>query len=148
VGEPTLADLLQSVVEVARATVGARASSILWLDEEADELVVAAVAGEGSVTLSGRRIPSSTAIAGPVLATGKPLVVDDLAHDSRFALGAADGSGYLPREVVAVPLLRGERTIGALEVLDRDGEDADDTYLLGLFARQAAIVLALTSPPA
>ncbi|HEY6017279.1 MAG TPA: hypothetical protein VIU16_10870, partial [Gaiellaceae bacterium] len=51
--------LLQSIVEVARAIFRARASSIFLLDEEADELVFEAVAGEGSEGLVGTRIPSS-----------------------------------------------------------------------------------------
>ena len=37
----------QSIVEVARAIFGAKASSIFLLDEETDELVFEAVAGEG-----------------------------------------------------------------------------------------------------
>ena len=44
--------LLQSIVEVARGIFNAKASSIFLLDEEADELVFEAVAGEGSETLS------------------------------------------------------------------------------------------------
>ena len=59
--------LLHSIVEVARAIFGAKASSVLLFDEETDELVFAAVAGEGEQHLVGRRIPSSTGIAGWVL---------------------------------------------------------------------------------
>ena len=47
--------LLQSIVEVARAIFRAKASSIFLLDEESDELVFEAVAGEGSESLIGRR---------------------------------------------------------------------------------------------
>ncbi len=55
--------LLQSIVDVARAIFAAKASSITLLDEETDELVFEAVAGEGSDTLVGTRMPSSTGIA-------------------------------------------------------------------------------------
>ena len=57
-------ELLQSIVEVARAIFNARASSIFVLDEQTDELVFEAVAGEGAETVIGLRIPSSTGIAG------------------------------------------------------------------------------------
>ena len=67
--DAAVSELLQSIVDLARATFGARASSILSLDEDANELVFAAVAGEGSDSLVGRRIPSSTGIAGWVLVT-------------------------------------------------------------------------------
>jgi len=70
--------LLQSIVEVARAIFSAKAASIYLHDEEADELVFEAVAGEGSERLVGMRFPSSTGIGGWVLVTRQPLIIDDL----------------------------------------------------------------------
>src|SRR5919205_1442001 len=87
-------ELLASVVDVARAIFSARASSVLLLDEERDELVFEAVSGEGSDTLVGRRFPSSTGIAGWVLVTRQPLVLEDVESDPRFARTAAESTGY------------------------------------------------------
>ena len=50
--------LLQSIVDVARAIFGAKASSIFLLDQDTDELVFEAVSGEGEGDLIGMRIPS------------------------------------------------------------------------------------------
>ena len=82
--------LLQSVVDMARAIFGAKAASVFLLDAETDELVFEAVSGEGEGELVGMRIPSSTGIAGWVLVTGQPIVVDDLQQDPRFAREAAE----------------------------------------------------------
>jgi len=52
--------LLQSIVDVARAIFGAKASSVFLLDEEADELVFEAVSGEGEeelIALCGEQPP-------------------------------------------------------------------------------------------
>ena len=138
--------LLQSIVDVARAIFGAKASSIFLFDEEAEELVFEAVAGEGEGDLVGTRLPASTGIAGWVLVTRQPLVIDDLASDPRFAHGAAEQTGYVPNAMMAVPLLYGEDVLGVLSVLDppegtRFGIAEMD--LLGLFAGQAAIALDL-----
>jgi len=138
--------LLQSVVEVARAIFGAQASSIFLLDEEADELVFEAVAGHGAETLLGKRFPSSTGIAGWVLVTQQPLVIEDVAEDPRFAKGVAEETGYVPKGLMAVPLLNDERVLGVLEVLDRPQRSQFSLVemdLLGLFANQAAIALDL-----
>ena len=138
--------LLQSVVEVARAIFGAQASSIFLLDEEADELVFEAIAGHGAETLLGKRFPSSTGIAGWVLVTRQPLVIEDVAEDPRFAKGVAEETGYVPKGLMAVPLLNEERTLGVLEVLDRPQRSQFSLVemdLLGLFANQAAIALDL-----
>ena len=138
--------LLQSVVEVARAIFGAKASSIFLLDEEADELVFEAVAGHGAETLLGKRFPSSTGIAGWVLVTRQPIVIEDVAEDPRFAKGVAEETGYVPKGLMAVPLLNEERVLGVLEVLDRPQRSQFSLVemdLLGLFANQAAIALDL-----
>jgi len=138
--------LLQSVVEVARALFRAKASSIFLLDEEADELVFEAVAGEGAETLLGQRLPSSTGVAGWVLVTRQPLVIEDVGADQRWSRETAESTGFVPKGLMAVPLLHEERSLGVLEVLDRP-QDSRFTLremdLLSLFANQAAIALDL-----
>jgi GAF domain-containing protein len=138
--------LLQSIVEVARAIFGARASSVFLHDEETDELVFEAVAGEGAGELVGRRFPSSTGVAGWVLVTRQPLVIEELEQDPRFAREAAESTGFVPKGLMAVPLLHDERALGVLEVLDRPQQAAfslKEMELLGLFANEAAIALDL-----
>ena len=139
-------ELLQSIVEVARGIFGARASSIFLLDADADELVFEAVAGEGASSLIGQRLPSSTGIAGWVLVTRQPLVLEDLQNDPRFARDVAESTGYVPTSLMAVPLLHDEEVLGVLQVLDRPHRERfslQEMELLGLFANQAAIALDL-----
>src|SRR5262249_47843826 len=102
-------ELLQSIVEVARAIFRAKASSIFLLDEPSDELVFEAVAGEGSDSLVGRRFPSSTGIAGFVLVSRQPLVIEDVIEDPRFSRETAESTGFVPKGLMAVPLLHEER---------------------------------------
>jgi GAF domain-containing protein len=145
-GDDLHRSLLGSIVDVARAIFRARAASVFLLDTDADELVFEAVSGEGEESLLGRRFPSSTGIAGWVLVTGQSLVLDDVSADPRFAAQAAESTGYVPKAIMAVPLLSGERTLGVLEVLDRPSGERftmDEADLLGMFATQAAIALDL-----
>lgn len=138
--------LLQSIVEVARGIFGAQASSVFLLDDETDELVFEAVSGEGEGELIGMRFRAGTGIAGWVLMTRQPLVLEDVATDPRFAREAAERTGYVPKSMMAVPLLNEERALGVLNVLDRPQETAftlSEMDLLGLFGNQAAIALDL-----
>jgi len=138
--------LLRSIVEVARAIFGAKASSIFLLDEDADELVFAAVAGDEEQFLVGRRMAASQGIAGWVAGSRTPLVLEDVRSDPRFARDVAEGTGYVPNGLMAVPLLEEERVLGVLQVLDRPQRarfSLQEMELLGLFAGQAAIALAL-----
>ena len=139
-------ELLRATVHVARAIFRAKASSIFLLDTETDELVFEAVAGEGAQSLVGQLFPSSTGVAGWVLVTRQPLVVDDLTADTRFSQEAAESTGYVPKALMAVPLLVEDRALGVLEVLDRSSEQSfslAEMNLLGLFANQAAVALDL-----
>ena len=105
-----------------------------------------AVAGEGAGELVGKRFPSSTGIAGWVLVTRQPLVVEELADDPRFSRETAESTGFVPKGLMAVPLLHEDRTLGVLEVLDRPQQAAfslQEMELLGKFANEAAIALDL-----
>ncbi|HZQ65862.1 MAG TPA: GAF domain-containing protein [Gaiellaceae bacterium] len=142
--EERFRELLRSVVEVARAIFAAKASSVLLLDEETNELVFEAVVGEGEEDLLGKRFPAGTGVAGWVLATRTPLVLEDVARDPRFAKDLAEDTGYVPQGLMAVPLLHDERALGVLEVLDRQSRfTLQEMELLGLFASQAAIAVDL-----
>jgi GAF domain-containing protein len=139
--------LLQATVEVARAIFSAKAATVFLYDEETDELVFEAVVGEGADTLTGERIPSSTGIAGWVLVTRQPLVLEDVTRDPRWGGRAiAEKTGYTPKGLMAVPLIHEEDPVGVLQVLDRPQEtrfSLEEMELLGLFASQAAIALDL-----
>jgi GAF domain-containing protein len=143
--EEQFARLLRSIVEVARAIFDAKASSIFLFDEDADELVFAAVAGDGEQGLVGQRIPSSTGIAGWVLSSRTPLVLEHVQNDPRFARNVAEATGYVPKGMMAVPLLDDEQALGVLQVLDRPQPafSLREMELLGLFATQAAVALSL-----
>jgi len=139
-------ELLGAIVEVARSIFGAKASSILLLDEETDELVFEAVVGEGEGELLGMRFPAGHGIAGWVLATRTPLIIEDVREDPRFATDVAEDTGYVPSGLMAAPLLNEERALGVLEVLDRPEQSVfslAEMDLLGLFANQAAIAVDL-----
>jgi GAF domain-containing protein len=138
--------LLRATVEVARGIFSAKASSVLLYDEETDELVFEAVAGEGSETLVGQRLPSSTGIGGWVLVTRQPIVLDDVSQDPRFAEDAAQRTGFVPKGLMCVPLIHEEEPLGVLYVLDRPQQtrfSLEEMELLGLFGNQAAIALDL-----
>ena len=138
--------LLRSIVEVARAIFSAQRSSIFLLDEETDELVFEALAGDEEQGLIGTRIPSSTGIAGWTLVTRQPLVIENLEEDARHSREVAEQTGYVPKGIMSVPLLVEERALGVLQVLDRPqrpGFSLQEMELLGLFANQAAIALDL-----
>jgi GAF domain-containing protein len=137
-------DLLQSIVEVARAIFGAAASSVFLLDEPAGELVFEAVAGEGQDFLIGTRMPANRGIAGWVVSSGQAIIADDLAENRTFARDLAESTRYVPDALMAAPLLSAGEVLGVLSVIDpaeQSRSSLGDLDLLALFANQAATAL-------
>jgi GAF domain-containing protein len=65
-------------------------------------------------------------------------------RDPRFGRSFAEQTKYVPRSIVAVPLVDEHGVIGVLEVLDKRSEEAfslRDIELASVFARQAAVAI-------
>ena len=145
-GEP-LEALLRSIVDATVALFQAEAASIALFDAESNRLVFRVAAGDQGQGVVGQAIPIDQGVAGYTFSTGQAVALSDVAHDPRFAGGVAARTGYVPRSLLAVPLIDGDHTIGVLEVLDkRDAATFSlrDVDLAGVFARQAAVAINAT----
>lgn len=141
--------LLQAIVEVTRSVFGAAAASVFLVDQDSGELVFEAVCGEGEEHLVGSRFPGDTGIAGWVASSGQPLLVDDVSQTPQFAPDAAKSTGYVPRSIMAAPLISNGECLGVLEVLDRGARqrgELGDVDLLGLLAAEVGMAVELLSP--
>jgi GAF domain-containing protein len=137
-------ELLQTVVEAAARLFGAAASSIALVDDAEQMLQFRVATGAGSGEVVGMRIPIDEGIAGYVAMTGQPIAVSSVQEDPRFARETAKKTGYVPRSILAMPLVCDDRVIGVIEVLDKINAPSfgmQDMELLGIFARQAAIAI-------
>jgi GAF domain-containing protein len=141
---PGGAAVLRSVVDATVALFDAEAASIALHDPAADTLVIRVAAGASGEGAVGLAFPASEGIAGYVFTTGQPIVVSDTSSDPRFDRSTAESTGYVPRSILAVPLLDDSGTIGVLEVLDRRGDGGfglRDLELASVFARQATVAI-------
>jgi GAF domain-containing protein len=136
--------LLQSIVDAAAKIFGAAAASIALLNEKDQILEFKVSYGIGNENVVGMRIPMDKGIVGYVLMTGQPLSISNLQNDKRFNKDFAQTTGYVPKSILAMPMMYGERVIGVMEVLDKISSPSfgmKDMELLALFAQQAAIAI-------
>jgi GAF domain-containing protein len=136
--------LLRSIVEAAAKIFGASAASILLVNEAEGVLEFKVAYGASNRDLTGTRIPLDQGIAGYVAMTGQPIAVSDVEQDTRFNRDFARSTGYVPRSILATPLMAGERVLGVMEVLDKIDAPSfgmQDMELLGMFAHQAALAI-------
>jgi GAF domain-containing protein len=137
-------ELLQTIVEAAARIFGAAAASIALVDEKGQALEFQVAYGAGRDEVIGMRIPLDRGIAGYVAMTGQPIAVSNVQEDTRFNKDFAKSTGYVPRSILAMPLISDDRVIGVMEVLDKISAPSfgmQDMELLGMFARQAAIAI-------
>jgi len=92
----------------------------------------------------GLEIPPDRGLVGYVFSSGQALAIADVRADPRFGRSFAEQTQYMPRSIVAVPLVDGRGTLGVLEVLDKRSEASfslRDIELAGVFARQATVAI-------
>jgi GAF domain-containing protein len=136
--------VLRSIVDATVVLFDAEAASIALHDAASDRLVFTVAAGDQGQGVVGLTIGPAEGVAGYVFASGQPLALSDVERDARFGRTTAEQTGYVPRSLVAVPLLDDEGILGVLEVLDKRGGgsfDLRDIELASVFARQAAVAI-------
>lgn len=135
--------LLTAVARTATVVLEAQAASIALHHPADDRLVFVAAAGPAAGDIVGLGIDASAGIAGYAFSTGQPLAVADVAADPRFDRTIAEATGYVPRSLLATPLVDEQGTLGVLEVLDRrDGTfSLRDLDLAATLAAEATIIV-------
>jgi GAF domain-containing protein len=139
--------VLRSIVDATVTLFDAEAASIALYDAASDRLVFEVASGEQGQGVIGLSIAPDQGIAGYVFRTGQALALSDVANDARFGRAVAEQTAYLPRSIVAVPLVSDDRTIGVLEVLDKRSAatfSLRDIELAAVFAAQAATAISAT----
>lgn len=117
---------LRAIADAGAAALHVAATSIALHDPTSASLVFRAAAGPQGQGVIGLAIAPHDGIAGYVFSTGQPLAIADVTQDARFERGAAERTGYVPRSLLAVPLVDDDGIIGVMEWLDRsDGAPFD-----------------------
>jgi GAF domain-containing protein len=136
--------LLDMIVATAADIIGANAASLFLIDREQEDLVFEVALGEKAEEVKKFRVPLGHGVAGLVALTGQPMAVSDTSTDDRDASDIAEAIGYVPKNILCVPLFYSDQVIGVLELLDKEGDShfsPENMEALGLFANQAAVAI-------
>lgn len=136
--------LLHSIMEVASKTVAAEASSIALYDNQKKDLYFTVSLGKMSTKVKEFRIELGQGIIGFAAQSKKPLNIRNVSKDKRFHGDVDKKTKFKTRSILAVPILRQKKLIGALEVINKKTSPSfslEDTKLLEIVAGQAAIAI-------
>ena len=136
--------LLQLIMASATGLLDAETSSLMLVDEETNELVIAVATGTIGSRAERQRIPIGVGIAGWTLANRQVAVVDDPASDGRFFSEVGESLQFTTKNLLAVPMLVKDRAIGVVEVINKQNNarfTERDIELASALASLAAVAI-------
>jgi len=86
------------------------------------ELIFLALDSPKADAIKFIRVPFES-IAGHVYVEGKPRLVNDVRRDPEWFRGVDNGTGFVTRNMITVPLIHDRKTIGVLNLVNKLGEE-------------------------
>jgi signal transduction histidine kinase len=136
--------LLEQIMYEGKKVVNAEASSLMLYDEEANELFFEVALGAKGEAVKTIRLKPGVGVAGHAAKRRKTIIVNDVRADKRHFKAADEKSRFVTRNILATPMLRKDKLIGVLEVLNKRKREAftpGDARVLEFFADQAAVAI-------
>ena len=135
-------EVLTVIVHEAAGLLGAEAAGLRLLED--DDLVVSARTDSAAGVMSRPRLKIGESLSGLVVASGEPLVVEDLAEDTRHDPAhkrRALEEGF--HGFIGVPLRAHGRPVGTLNVFTKGARHflPDEVALLSALADQASLAI-------
>lgn len=139
-----LQELMPLVIDRAKLDMDAEACSILLYNRETNKLEfeVAICAEDNAADILKKTIAldMGQGIAGWVAEQRRTLVIEDAPSDARFFQGADAATGFVTRNMIAVPLIGRGGLIGVAEIINYRRQDYR-LELIELLCRQFAIAI-------
>lgn len=138
-----LDDLLQLIIGTAAELLDCEAASILLYNERNPHLYFAAATGSNPARLAEIPVPIDSSLAGTILRTSQPLILNSVEHDPRHYSLVSEHIKFKVGSLLGVPMSIRDRTVGVLEAVNkRHGQfDPKDAALLSVTAAHAAIAI-------
>jgi putative nucleotidyltransferase with HDIG domain len=139
-----LETLLNNLMNIVSRTVNSEAASVLLMDQEKEQLYFFTAVGEKKDELKKVYLDKNEGIAGWVSLHGRPLIVNDVTRDHRFAKKVDSFTGFTTKSVICVPLTIEGEIIGVVEAVnkrDEKGFSEKDVHLLTSLSYSAALAI-------
>ena len=137
-------DVLNYTMQWAEEFMDAEASTVYELDQDNGLLFIRMARGEKKAPVSRIKLKPGEGVAGRVVQTGKPMVIQDTSKERFFSNQFDMQTGFPTRSMICVPLLLRGKPVGALQVINKKfGElfTDFDLELLTSMSQQIAVAL-------
>lgn len=139
-----LDELLDEIIDHSNAVMRAEATSLLLYEEDNNMLKFHYAKGGKDKYIQSKYLEMGQGIAGWVAENKKSLLIEDCYNDERFNREIDKESGFKTKSMICVPLLKKDKLIGVMQVmnaLEREYFDESDLQICETLATQCAIAI-------
>lgn len=133
-----LPQLLNEIMESSKLLMNAEASSLLLYDSDDKKLYFHVATGAKGKLIKEFSVELGQGIAGWVAEHRKPLLIEDCYKDPRFCADYDQKSNFETKSLICVPLLRKERLLGVMQVINKKEGDVFQERDLSIFETLAS----------
>ena len=134
---------MELVVELVAELLNVKRASLMMVDDNGEELRIDSAIGLDEDVVEHARVKLGEAISGQVASKNNAFLVRDVEKQNRLQSGGP-GRHYESKSFLSVPLRKGGKVLGVINVTDpvgRDHLDEADHALLELFADRVVLAM-------
>lgn len=144
-GTLNLKALMNQMLDKILEELQAEAGTFFLVDDSTQEIVCTQAIGPARDKVLNLRIPKSSGVVGWCIDEQKTTIIYDTSKDKRFSANVDEGTGFITKSIICVPIVHAKRSLGAVELFNKksaDGKFNDhDLEILKVIADNAAMSL-------
>ncbi len=137
-----LNEILDLIVVITAEMLNSKICSVMLLDDKGEELSIKATQSLSEEYKSKPNLKVKNSLVGDVVKTKKPLVVEDVRQDERYAYRELAVKENLT-SMIAVPMIVKDKAIGVINVYTKELHQfsGEEVSVLQMVANQAAVAV-------
>lgn len=139
-----ITEVLNNILNLMVRSVQAEASTLWIVDSETNEIRAVCATGPSSEVILSIRLQIGEGIVGRAIQSMKGTLVENVADEPAWARHVDNLSGFETRSMMTVPLVIKGQALGAIQLLNKQGNllfTKDDFALATALAAQSALAL-------
>ncbi len=139
-----ITSLLNSIIETTKNALNCEGCSLLLYDREEENLVFYVARGEKSNELLSLHVPKGRGVAGMVMETREPIIINSAENDPRVYREIDNYIQFTTKSIIAAPMITRGKLVGVIEgvnSLDEEQFNEEDMKIFHFLSEVAAMAI-------
>ena len=143
--EKDIKEALNNTLDLVLDLFKVPSGSIMLLDRSGRFMDISVARGEKSDQMKDIKINIGEGIAGKVAQTGEPMIVNDVNSSCDFNKNIGEQIGYIPENILCVPIKIREKILGVIEIMGKFENDFTEDEKSLLFSIASTLGLSIAN---